>query len=106
MKKRNKNRKLMRRLRRDLADGTRFQGGKYKDGKKHGPWTELHGEGSIRTCEYRDGKRIGPWRKLKKGNWPSLKPAVRARARVPTTTWNDAKMHGPPLQGGRADGNR
>lgn len=104
-KKRQKHGKMIARLRKDLADGARYQGGQYKDGKKHGPWIELHG-GSVRTCEYRDGKRIGPLRKPKKKNWPALKPTIRARAPVPTTKWNDAKMHGPPLQGGRADGNR
>ena len=104
-RKRGKYRKQMKRLRKMLADGTRYQGGAYKDGKKHGPWMVIRRNGAVRMCEYREGVMVGPLRKLKDGHWPPLKATVRAKAPVPIRRWDYARVHGPPLQGGRADGN-
>ena len=95
----------MKRLRKMLADGTRNQGGAYKDGKKHGSWIVVLPGGAIRICVYRDGERVSPLRKLKKGCWPSPKPTIRRRSGISARAWGTAWMHGPPLQGGRADGN-
>ena len=94
-----KHRRQMKRLRKMLADGTRYQGGAYIDGKKHGPWIVVRPDGAIRTCMYRDGERVSPLRKLKKSHWPSPKPTIRRRSGISARTWGNAWIHGPPLQG-------
>ena len=98
-------RKQLRQARKMLADGSRYQGGGYKDGKKHGLWVVIH-KGTVRICEYKEGVRVGPLRKPKKGRWPSPKPTVRTTAHVLTRRWDYVKVRRKPLQGGRADGNR
>ena len=39
-------------------------------------------------------------------SWMRLERLQRGTAPVPTTKRDDAKINGPPLHGGRADGNR
>ena len=56
-------------------------------------------------CEYKEGVMVGHPRKLMDGDWPPLKATLRAKDPVPIRRWNYVKVHGPPLQGGRADGN-
>ena len=101
-----KYRRQMKRLHKMLADGTRHQGGAYKDGKRHGPWVEIRRNGTVVVCEYKEGAMVGRPRKLKKGHWPPVRATVRAQGSVSARSWGRARMHGPPLQGGRADGNQ